>query len=156
MSVTVPSKNYATTFLNSEVSSILSPIKNKITRSKISEVLNTSLLNSLISTPDFILSENAPQDTQFSFPPSINNPEESSINNPKESSCSSQNSSHSLVQTITSVTSFEGRFSSPNSVADQNKTHSIFDKVGEEETKLQEEPRYFCKDKDIYMFLRFK
>ncbi|XP_029658727.1 uncharacterized protein LOC115232777 [Formica exsecta] len=67
------------------------------------------------------------------------------MNNPdKESSCSSQNSSHSLVQTITSSASFEGRFSSPNSVADQNKTHSIFDKVGEEETKLQEEPRYFC------------
>lgn len=135
--------------MNSEVSSILSPIKNKITSSKISEVLSTSPLNSLISTPDFISSENAPQDTQFSFPPSINNPD-------KESSCSSQNSSHSLAQTITSGASFKGRFSSPNSVVDQNKAHSIFDKVDEEKTKLQEEPRYFYKDKGIYLFLQFK
>ncbi|CAL1672459.1 unnamed protein product [Lasius platythorax] len=97
VSVTVPSKNHATTFLNSEASSNLSPIKNKV-------------------TSDFISDDDTPQDTQFSFPLSMR------INSPdKESSCSSQNPSYSLVQT-TSDASFEGRFSSRNSEADQNKT----------------------------------
>lgn len=119
VSVTVPSKNHATTFLNSEASSNLSPIKNKVTN-------------------DFISDDDTSQDTQFSFPLSIR------INSPdKESSCSSQNPSCLLVQT-TSDASFEGRFSSRNSEADQNKT--------------QEEPRYFFnfKDKGIYLCLRFR
>lgn len=56
-----------------------------------------------------------------------------------DSSQSSQNSSHSLVQTITSDASLERRFSSTDLEIDQNKTHSISHKV---------------KDKGIYLWFR--
>lgn len=59
VSIPVPSKNHATTVLNSKASEILSPVKNKVTRGKIVEVLNTFPLNSLTSASDFISDDNA-------------------------------------------------------------------------------------------------
>lgn len=130
-SITVPRKDC-------ETSSFFSPIKDKTTSSKISEVSNTFRFNSLMSTSDLIT--DAVQDFRFTFPPSIR------INNvDKESSCSSQNPSP--IQTIISGASFED-LSASNKEIDKNKTQSICDTVGEEETKIQVESRYASNFKD--------
>lgn len=130
-SITVPRKDC-------ETSSFFSSIKDKTTSSKISEVSNTFRFNSLMSTSD--LTTDAVQDFRFSFPPSMR------IDNvDKGSSCSFQNPSP--IQTIISGASFED-LSASNSEIDQNKTQPICYKVGEEETKIQVEPRYASNFKD--------
>ncbi|XP_067206741.1 uncharacterized protein [Linepithema humile] len=146
VSVTMPSKKHVTTFFNSEASTVFSPMKDKVTSSKISEISNTPPLNS--PTSDFISGDDAPQDTQLLFPSLRINSSD------KGSSCSSQNPSCSLVQTITSGASFEGR-SSSTSEADQNESRSTFYKLDEKKTKLQEKFRYFYNFKDKDMFLIF-
>lgn len=67
-----------------------------------------------MSASDLISSDDAPQDTQCSFPPLKKD------NSDKESLCSFQNSSCSLVQTTSGVR-FDEHLSTPNTEA-QNKS----------------------------------
>ncbi|XP_032688782.1 uncharacterized protein LOC116852462 isoform X3 [Odontomachus brunneus] len=145
MSVRMPSENSAATFFNSKMSSVPSPIKEKVAndkKSKTSEIHKTSTHNLSISAPDVASSDISLQDhTESSFPFSteINSSD-------KGLSCLSQNSQCSLVHTITCGTRSEAcSYSSPDSETNQNGI--LLEKKSDEETKMQLEPSYSFKSK---------